>query len=467
MPKKIQKKNVKTSKQVVTAKRPLSSANFEQKPIPTRPLTVVVTGPKMGDSDSIVNKVKKAVPKGSFASVGKMIGGLVGDEPGSLVGQFAGNLVSDLFGFGKYTVRKNSIAKGSAQPTFHSNGLGMRICHREYAAEINSTTTFQLTNGNTPDSINPANPALFPWLCDMALLFEEYVFNGLVFEYRPTSGTFSGGSSASLGFVGLATQYNIADEIFSSKQEFDSYEFATSTVPFEHMIHPVECRPYNNPLGKFFCWPSKSGSPRVSLTVSGANAVGDVINVPAMYDVGQLSVATGGSAAAYTVGELWVSYDITFYKPRITTFVPPNGYFLRATTGTGTAAAPFGTSQSVLQNSMPQVPFTYSNTTLVIPKKGYWKIHALWGTGAANIAGIPTATYGSNIIAYNGLANDTDDQVASFVSTAAHITIIVRVTAVGSAAANTITFAGLTGMTGANCDIQVHPYSPYSTTRVY
>ena len=200
-------------------------------------------------------------------------------------------------GVGDYTVNYNTLANSSQTPQFVGSNEGVRIRHREYLGSIVSSTTFQLSKF-------PIQPGLFnlPWLSCVANSFEEYKFNGLVFEFRTTSGTSVGTTNTSLGSIIMATQYNAALPNFSSKTEMLNYQFSCSGVPSQNILHPVECKRDQNVFGNLFV--------RSSPVPPGSDV--------RLYDMANFQIATDGQQVGGTpLGQIWCSYDLTLMKPKI------------------------------------------------------------------------------------------------------------------------------------------------------
>jgi len=215
----------------------------------------------------------------------------------------AASLVSKITGFGDYTVRKNSMSTmvlGGSIPQFIDSRHGVRIKKCEFIANIAGTTSF--TN-DAQYPIQPGNSTTFPWLSQVAQCFEQYKMHGLVFIYRPTSGSIASSSTASaaLGVVVFATNYDVLDANFASKKEMEDYEFSCSTVPFAEMLHPVECDRRQTTCDTLYI--------RTGAVPTGADQ--------RLYDLGLFQVGTDGMQAAYTVGELWASYDVELFKPKL------------------------------------------------------------------------------------------------------------------------------------------------------
>lgn len=238
---------------------------------------------------------KKASVKGAASTVGRTLGNFV--NQGDL-GAMAGETLAKLFGHGDYTVKSNSLIPHPGQnlPKFASSHRGTRIVEREYIGDIVSGplsgTSSAFSNVNFP--INPTNPQVFPWLSTIASLFDQWEPNGLVFEFVSTSSEYNG-VNQSLGTVIMATDYDINDPLYISKQQMENADYACSTKPAVSLMHGIECDANERPTKVMY---TSVGNSDQRLSV-----------------LGNFQVATQGmSSANVTLGELWVSYDITFFK---------------------------------------------------------------------------------------------------------------------------------------------------------
>lgn len=233
------------------------------------------------------------------SNVGRMLGSLVGKGD---LGSHVGNQISKIFGSGDYVIRSNSLmnSNGVSPPKFGSSGRGTRVTEREFLCDIYSGN---LISGSTEFTsqifkINPSDRSTFPWLSTIALQFDQWDLHGLVFYFKSTSSTFNGASQA-LGTVVMATDYNVMDPPYPSKQIMENSDYACSAKPSEDLVHGVECAIKERPT---------------ELLYTGSNT-GTPLNLTTL---GNFQVATVGcSAANIKLGELWVSYDLTFYKKQL------------------------------------------------------------------------------------------------------------------------------------------------------
>lgn len=215
--------------------------------------------------------------------------------------RFASNMVPSISGRGDYEVKKNSILFNvDAVPEFSNSERCTVISHREFISDIKSSTSFNLNSFR----INPTVVDTFPWLSSIAQNYEQYVVQGMVFEYKTTSATAIGSTNTALGTVVMATQYNSLSTLFDNKQQMENYEFSQSTVPSQSILHAIECDPSQTQCGGILnMWNPNDDSD------------GDL----RLYDLGRFSIATVGMQTANVpIGELWVSYKVCLLKPRLT-----------------------------------------------------------------------------------------------------------------------------------------------------
>jgi len=271
---------------------------------------------------------------GILSEVGGALGSLVG-LPG--VGKFLGSSIASVLGRGDYAVagqgiKSNSLVTGTTPPAFgnEKSDRATIISHREYLTDIKSGPT--LTNGATDFAytaydINPGLSASFPWLAKVAQNFEEYEMLGCLFEFKSTSGNALTSTNTALGTVIQSTQYNVLNEPFASKLTQENYEFAMSLKPSESGLHAVECARNQNVLPRLYI---RAGLPPVD-------------SDQRMYDLGQYQISTVGMQAANVViGELWITYHVALYKPKVPLTVDNPILSGKLYSAAGTASYPLG-----------------------------------------------------------------------------------------------------------------------------
>lgn len=353
--------------------------------------------------------------------------------------QRAGDWVGTITGLGKYKLSQNTLVGDAGPPTFGGDG-SITIRHREYLQNINSSVGFALTSWD----INPGLAATFPFLSTIANSFEEYKMLGLVFEFKSTSGFSVGTTNTALGAVIAATEYDVLDPNFSTKQQMEAYEFSTSCAPYSDMCHGVECKPKFNPLGVQYI---RSGAPP---------ATGD----PRFYDIGRFQLATQGMQAVADIGEVWVSYHVKLMKPKIAT--PYGAGLLQAhmvefPASSATSLKPFGTTGGVLRTGST-LPIAPGDGIFFLPYVGRYMICCAAATqGGTPPGSSPVFTRGSNLTLVQEWFDNTSTAAGAFSGVVACQTLIVDVNLPGTGAANqmSVSAGSFASMTQGATDVWI------------
>jgi len=271
----------------------------------------LVTGgppPRQG----FIDTMRGVIPKGAFSSLGAGVGSYFGPG-GAAIGGAAGALLSKITGMGSYQIgappnlRRNSFAgRGMQIPRMSNDGVtdSVMVTQREFLGDVVSSATVGAFNLQS-FILNPGEVGTHPWLSQLAALFEEYDYKGMVIEFKTTSGpigNLGGGGSTALGSVVMATRYNAYDPDFANKQEMENAEYSISVVPSASALHFVECSPSQTPDAQKYI--------RTGATIP----PGDL----RLYDLGKFQIATVGCPFASNVlGELWISSQVEFRKKKI------------------------------------------------------------------------------------------------------------------------------------------------------
>lgn len=334
-------------------------------------------------------KIKKVVLKrGPIVRAAEMIGGVMAPGIGSRVGRLAGYAGQALYnyisGSGDYMISKNSLMGVTNVPSFGETTIRLRA--REYITDVSGSTLFL----NTAYSINPGNPVLFPWLSSIATKFQQYEFNGLIFEFVSTSSNALSSTNTALGKVVMATSYNVSDLPFPDVKSALITQFSNMGKPSDNLVHAVECRRSSMVLDNLY-------------VRSTTTAVPD----PKFYDIGNFQFITEGMQAVADIGGLWVSYDVTFSKPTLELSgadIPSQVWNIP-----GVSGAPLGTSVDSPVPPAPEVavlPFSINSTNMTLsierPQIGDNYLYHWYGTGPVLPASI-TVLYVTDGIASSTL----------------------------------------------------------------
>jgi len=361
-------------------------------------------------------------PKVSEAagSVGRAIGNRFG--AGDL-GASAATGLAKLFGMGDYTIKSNSLVKGSVSgplmPTFGTDRRTVRIAEREYIGDVFSGALSAGSSAYTNRSyaINPSDPNTFPWLSKFAALFDQWLPHGIVFEFVSTSSEYNGTSQA-LGKVVMATDYDPNDAPYASSQVAENADYSCVTKPSSSLVHGIECDPDDRITRILYV---KGAPTKLELT-----------------SLGNFQLSTSGCSTAGTrLGELWVSYDISFLKKQVPTLADTSDYLCVAG-GTVIGGSLFSNA-SVLSTSntisITQTAGVSSNIVLP-PNQGAGRYLVTYYTTSPNAADAPVNTV------TNGVA--TLGRAAGVAPATRIIMFIVDVTAPGCIISSNVSAANST-----------------------
>jgi hypothetical protein len=281
-------------------------------------------------------------------------------KSGRVVGEGVGSVLR-AFGLGDYEVSANSLMspgqfelKASQNVPRIVNSPGgevVRIRKEEYIGDLFTGTGTPTEFTLDQFDLNPANPALFPWLSVVANNFEEYEFKGLIITLKTMASDVS--TAQSLGTMFGATQYDLNDAPFTNKQELLNYFFANSVKISSSVMLPVECAREQNVLQHLYV-------PTGNVVPAGAD--------PKFYNLGVLSLGSFGCPASDSpVAEIWVSYEIDFYKPKLALGGELALAVYTGTWSTGTTWTNAAPLTGMVANSENNYPATLTNTMMNFP----------------------------------------------------------------------------------------------------
>jgi len=344
-----------------------------------RPKTVYKPRPKA----RAPAKRRQAAPRRQQGSLGRsmleeggsLVGGLFG-LPG--IGKAAGSALSNIVGLGSYEIKENVFMEGRLPRMMNvPSGGGTVIRFQEYLADVITSATPGAFN-NTSWILNAANRDSFPFLAQVAANYEQYQFEGLIYEFRSTSADALNSTNTALGSVMMATQYDYADVPFTSKAEMLNYEYSNSVKPSENCLHMVECAPNQNVLPMLY-------------TLDGS--------VPAnadsrLYHLGRFQIATiGFQAASVRIGEIHVTYQVRLLKPKIYSALGLDNDMWRIQLSTYTNALPLGIAANT--NVYDNFGVSNDSTVITMPASSLVKNYRLecYWKGNTTVVTLPTINY--------------------------------------------------------------------------
>lgn len=334
---------------------------------------------------------KKGAPKKKTGILESFNNGILDVGNGivkGMLGQLPG--ISTIMGNGDYRVKSNSLMKGGV-PQFASKGRSVVVRHREYIGDVISGAAGTFDIKSYP--INPGLPQTFPWLANVASQYEEYKITGMVFSFQSMSANALNSTNTALGQVIMATQYNVLSLPFASKQQMENYQFACSTKPADSCIHPIECEPRETPLTELYIR-------GYNVPTAGSDA--------RLYDFGNFYIATNGlQASNVNLGELWVTYEIKLFKPKMGSTIQVADHF-RAV-GLVDTTNPLGTAPVVQSSS--NLGSTFSGQTLTLPSWYTGRIFVEYNaTGSSAALTVPTIVVGGGVSKINLFNNGATSQ---------------------------------------------------------
>ena len=214
-------------------------------------------------------------------------------------GRGLGQHFSNVTGLGAYKQNLNVLVQQVPEIANARSKEGATIIrHKEYVCDISGSTTGFAIRQQL--DLNPGLSGVFPWASQIANAYEEWELLGCLVEFVTTSGNATGSNTA-LGEVMIATEYNSYNPAFTNKQQMLNQIFAVSGVPSCNLVHAIECQPKQNQVARFYV----------------RNAPGSVPIV--LTDLGRTTIAVSGNQSTNILGEIWITYEMALYKPRLPT----------------------------------------------------------------------------------------------------------------------------------------------------
>lgn len=242
-----------------------------------------------------------------------MSGGWGGAAEGARSGWDRGaDFSRNYMGWGDYTSTNQIMGNsdgGDSQQQISVNPMNntgdVYLSHTEFVQNVTATaggagsSTFSIVKFQ----LNPGLSATFPFLAQIAQNFELYDFEGLIFQFKPTSTNSSNTSNIGLGKVIMCTRYDPDSPDFINSVEMENYDYAQSAKPTCGMHHGVETAQSQQSVNMMYTRTGISNKSKV------------------FTDIGSFFVATEGipfaAAGTAVIGELWVSYRIRLSRAKL------------------------------------------------------------------------------------------------------------------------------------------------------
>lgn len=335
---------------------------------------------------NVAKKVVGGVRKVLNTPVGQAVTGLAGKA-----------LMKWVSGGGDYNVGVNSLmgAGGAVDslPQFKAAKDGVRLCHREYVMDINSSSNGAFSISTI--SVQPGSSEFAPWLSQIAPQFQRYKILGAIFEYKAQSCDVSSGTSTSMGTVVMSTNLNVLASQPANAQQMYQMDYTSSCKPSDSCMHPLEC---------------SHGEQQVPILDVRIGSTGSYSNADLrLYDFANFNIATVGTpqTAVQKLGELWITYDVQLLSPILGTASDVADHYSIGTTQAGSsplgtaAIAPSSTSDlgSSISGQVLTIPASYTGVFLTIFTANGSSTAACVGplyTSSSSITGAPSLFAGAH-----------------------------------------------------------------------
>lgn len=196
----------------------------------------------------------------------------------------------------------SSVVSRSANTSL--SGAGFRVQHREFVTSLQTPTGTSLTYTflcnpaipyNATESGHLQPTGLFTWLVSVAQNYQKYKINSLSLEFVPSAPTTIAGN------ITAGIDYNVDNpDNGITLQELTSLSEAVQSAYWTSFSLHAKPQPSNTPGPKFIR----------NFAVAGSKVT---------YDAFLFYVTLSQTSTSQLIGNLWVTYDITFMSPQ-----PPN-----------------------------------------------------------------------------------------------------------------------------------------------
>jgi hypothetical protein len=259
-------------------------------------------------------------------------------------------------------------------PRVTSSKGTITVMHKEYLGDIATLSTGAVvtsptySSGESVLSLNPTNPSMFPWLCNIARNYDYFRFKRVRVVYVPLC------STATVGRVMLAHDPDGTDVVPYNRPALSSYECSVDSSCWG--ITSLDCKlPNNQP------W-YQTNTPTTQAMFSTSTQ-------------GSIIWATWAGTAAASVGEAYVLYEVELKSPQ-----PGFNPVSSATSTGGNVVANFP-----LYSGAIQVADVATDLKVLFLATGTYRVEFYAATTAAT-AGI-TVTSGGNItVLFSGKVAD-------------------------------------------------------------
>jgi hypothetical protein len=194
----------------------------------------------------------------------------------------------------------------------HSGDESVRISKVEYLGDVITSAVAGAFN-NVSFEFNPG--IFLYWGSHFAALFQQWKLDGAMVYFKSRSSSYT--ATTTLGTVMICMDYNAHNDPFISKQAMQETAGCVACA----IDHDCSCGIEAN---------AQQTTIPVKFVRTKALPTGEDKH---QYDLGKLQIATQGCPASVNIGEIYIAYDMTFFKPIIRTGLEVQGAHYYTTTG--------------------------------------------------------------------------------------------------------------------------------------
>lgn len=207
------------------------------------------------------------------------------------------------------------------------------IAQDELVAMVQGSVTLQCTSWQ----VQPGLVANFPWLAQIANLYQKYKIRSMVFYFKPTVSQYN--ALGQQGRVVLSFDTDALSPLLQSTQQAEAMTPHVDGLPYEKM---------------FLELPSERATPGDGKFVrSGPAPAGSDIKT---YDAGVVYFTTEGLGGSGQIGELRVKYVVELLNPVLPNTIPPQvNYRVSAFSASSPASLTTGVQTQIAINTVGTV----------------------------------------------------------------------------------------------------------------
>jgi len=340
-------------------------------------------------------------------------------------------------------VRTNALIKG---PVVAKESFGTRVPHRVRNREFVKNITSVGGGGFSVDRIliQPGLAEPFPLLSALASCFTRFKVNGIIYEFVPLVSDYT--TTGQMGAIIMCYDLNVGSPQPGNKTAAENLAGAVSSKPSHGIMMGVECehQNYNGYL----------------IRVADTNFVQGTVEDYAQAFICQSGLNSTAYPAGTVVGELWVTYDISFYDMRLPYLTQGFWNSGGSLSNTSAAANPFPTSAGINRTGI-FTNVSVSGTTISlrdVPIGSQIGVIVVW-THAAGVATLPTLTPIGCSFANGNFYSAGNQFTSGWSASASGTTSVIEACLYIDAEGATLACTGLAFPSGNfNCSLQLVSY---------